>query len=362
MSSRGRVVEMYSLDRLAIVKQYVFLYLRRRLWGLFAGIFGAILCLTPASLLAQTPPHSPRANSSSTSAAGKEASKRPALPWSRGVSRATQRLALDIFRRGNSFFERSRFSEALALYQSAIRHWDHPAIRFNMAVCWINLKRPLKAHEDLERALRFGSAPLRSHYQQALSYRRLLSERLARITIRCSLPGARVMLDGKLLFRAPGQVTRVVPTGEHVLLASRKDYVTLTRHLHVDARQHQRVKLTLLPMVVGLKMERRWPRVLPWMVLGAGLVLGAVGIPLLIDANAALDRFDRRLLAEFPLGFPFSQLPSDMQTQYERSQNEVRAGWTLVGIGGAVALTGAVLLIVNLPRIIRTPTFLSNNA
>src|SRR5262249_3575172 len=93
--------------------------------------------------------------------------KRPAskaagesTPWSRGVSEASQQRALDLFREGNVYFEQSKYTEAVALYEQALTSWDHPNIRFNMAICLINMRQPLVAWTHLQQALRFGEAPL----------------------------------------------------------------------------------------------------------------------------------------------------------------------------------------------------------
>ena len=54
-------------------------------------------------------------------------------PWAAGVSEAEQKTALVIYKQGNVEFEESRYAQALAKYREALRHWDHPAIHFNMA-------------------------------------------------------------------------------------------------------------------------------------------------------------------------------------------------------------------------------------
>src|SRR5262245_7450577 len=58
-------------------------------------------------------------------------------PWVVGISEAEQQVALAVFKEGNSEFEQARYAQALAKYRQAIKHWDHPAIRFNMVVCLV---------------------------------------------------------------------------------------------------------------------------------------------------------------------------------------------------------------------------------
>src|SRR5215813_4735696 len=81
-------------------------------------------------------------------------------PWAAGVPDKEQAAALAIYRDGNAEFEESRYAQALAKYREAIKHWDHPAIRFNMAVSRVNLDQPLDASEDLDAAIKYGAAPL----------------------------------------------------------------------------------------------------------------------------------------------------------------------------------------------------------
>jgi len=59
------------------------------------------------------------------------------------------------------------YTDALARYQEAIGRWDHPAIRFNIAECYISLVQPLKAYENLELALAESVLP---ELTEALSY------------------------------------------------------------------------------------------------------------------------------------------------------------------------------------------------
>jgi tetratricopeptide (TPR) repeat protein len=70
-------------------------------------------------------------------------------PWEAGVPAAKQDAALALYKEGNAFFAQDQFKEALEKYVQALQIWDHPAIRYNAAVCNINLDRPLDAYEDL---------------------------------------------------------------------------------------------------------------------------------------------------------------------------------------------------------------------
>jgi tetratricopeptide (TPR) repeat protein len=110
----------------------------------------------------------------------------PALtrPWAAGVSDSEQAIARELYVAGNREFAELRFAQALAKYKEAIQHWDHPAIRYNMAVCLINLDQLVEARDNLERSLAYGAAPLEGDtYGHGLTSRKLLDAQLAHLKI-----------------------------------------------------------------------------------------------------------------------------------------------------------------------------------
>jgi len=156
-------------------------------------------------------------------------------PWAIGVSDEEQAAALEIYNAGNAEFEQGRYEQALAKYRDAIKHWDHPAIRFNMAVCLINLEDRRAALDSLELALRFGATPLgAAMYGQGLTYKKLLLQQLSRLQLSCKETGADVSLDGHKLFTAPGDVTLYVPPGGHQIVAEKPGYLTETMSLLLE--------------------------------------------------------------------------------------------------------------------------------
>src|SRR5262249_45044475 len=119
-------------------------------------------------------------------------------PWAVGVPQAEQDSALAMYRDGNGEFEESRYAQAVTKYREAGKHWDHPAIRFNMAVSLINLDQPLEAYENLTAALKFGAAPIGNEaFAQAQTYKKLLDGQLTHLKITCDVDGAEVTLDGQ---------------------------------------------------------------------------------------------------------------------------------------------------------------------
>ena len=76
-----------------------------------------------------------------------------------------------LFAEGNQLFAQQAHAPALEKYKAAIALWDHPLIRFNMAVTEIRLDRILEAADDLDERCATATTPFTPElYQQALDY------------------------------------------------------------------------------------------------------------------------------------------------------------------------------------------------
>jgi len=278
-------------------------------------------------------------------------------PWAAGVTSANQKEALSLFKSGNVFFEESRHVEALARYKSALTSWDHPSIRYNMAVCLVHLDQPLAAYDNLVAALRFGPAPFSTElYAQAQTYKKLLDGQLSRLHVRVSEPGAEVFLDGELLFKAPGEVERIVKPGTHQLSARKRLFLTESQALMLLPGSVFQAELRMLPLSAATKTERRFPVWKPWVVFGAGIAVAVVAAGLLVDTKNNYDAYDRAAAScsTFPGGgcradSAIAQLAAG---QRARGDSEQIASGVLFGVGGATAAAGVILLIANQPRIV----------
>ena len=101
------------------------------------------------------------------------------VPWAQGVDPGIQEEANRLFADANVLFAQQAFTEALVKYRAAIAIWDHPLIRYNLAVTLIRLDRFRDATVELDHSLRYGAQPFdAAHYQEALGYRRLLAGRV----------------------------------------------------------------------------------------------------------------------------------------------------------------------------------------
>jgi hypothetical protein len=275
-------------------------------------------------------------------------------PWAAGVSADERERALALFQEGNGYFAQSEYAEAARRYREALGHWDHPAIRGNLAVALINLDAPLEAYTNLEAALRFGAAPFESNaYQQLVTHQKLLAGRVAHIEIACPAQGASVALDGAQVLACPGQAAQLVLVGPHQIVARKRGHLTFTRDLDAMPGATTSITIVLQPLAALDREERRWPTWRPWAIMGAGVLVGSVGLVLELDARDNMDAFEAENLRSCPDGCERADLPEAVWGQKDRAEREDRWAIGAFAVGGAALVTGAVLLWMNQPERVR---------
>jgi tetratricopeptide (TPR) repeat protein len=271
-------------------------------------------------------------------------------PWARGVPPARQTRATELYSQGNALFVESKYAEAVEKYRPALEAWDHPGIHYNMAAALINLEKPLEAYEHLKAALRYGDAPFsKQEYQQAQTYEKLLTGRLAVLQVNCPDSGAKVMLDGEELLVGPGAITKVAMPGSHQVGASKPGYLADTRSLLLIPGQKNELTIHLKTIQEATVMKRRWKTYVPWTVLGAGVLVAAVGVVLQLQARSDASQYNSIIDQQCPQGCATSDI-SEFQSIKSRAQAENIAAFALYGVGGALALSGITLAILNIPR------------
>jgi Tetratricopeptide repeat len=276
-------------------------------------------------------------------------------PWAAGVSEREQALALEIYVAGNTEFAESRFAQALARYREAIAHWDHPAIRFNMAVCLINLGQPIEAREQLERSLAHGVPALGAEaHAQAITYRKLLDAQLTHVTISCPEPGAQVTLDGKPLFTGPGSATRYLLPGAHQVVAAKPGMQAALHALSLTAGGTTALELRPTLALPALpQMERRWATWKPWAVMGGGGALLGLGALSYFSAKSSFEAYDRGVAERCPSGCSAMMLAEyDELTERKASaERKQLVAFSLFAAGGGAVVAGVVGLLLNQPRV-----------
>jgi hypothetical protein len=147
-------------------------------------------------------------------------------PWAQGVSPEDQAAALALFHDGNHLLKNSLFPRAAEKYSEALKLWAHPAIHYNMALALLNLNEPLALHHHLTEAMRYGQAPLdKDKFERANAFKKLIEQQLSHVEITCDAPGALVIMDGQVLFTAPGRHEALVRPGKHSITATKEGFL-----------------------------------------------------------------------------------------------------------------------------------------
>jgi hypothetical protein len=275
----------------------------------------------------------------------------PAPPWAQGVETSRQDQANVLFDAANQLFAQQAHGPALVKYEAAIALWDHPMIRFNMAVTEIRLDRILEADRDLERAMRFGQAPFTPElYQQALDYQSLLRGRIGDIEVDCRQGEVQVLLDGKPWFECPGKHTMRVIAGEHVIVGERPGFLTSSSRVFVagGAVTAQRIELVSLEDAAHLEYPR--PRWMPWSIAGGGAALAAGGLGFYLAGKNQLESFHRDFANLCTSGCA-ADLSDHALLRRERDGALLKGkiAVSMMVAGGAVTVGGVVLAILNRP-------------
>ncbi len=267
-------------------------------------------------------------------------------PWAQGVSEDDQRRALELFGKGNSLLKDSLFVQAAAQYREALKSWDHPAIHYNLVLALLNLDQPVEVLHHLDAAMRHGPAPLDADkFAQARAYRKLVEGQLARVDIRCDVPGARVVMDGHPLFTAPGRHEAWVRAGPHTIVANADGYLTREISQSLPPGETSVITVDLFKQEELTVMQRRFPVWLPWTTLAAGLAVGVGGVALHRTALDDFARYDQSIL-DCGGCVPGQELAATLNRGTGRQQ----LAWGSYAVGGTALATGAVLLYFNKPE------------
>ena len=270
-------------------------------------------------------------------------------PWAQNVSPEDQKVATEMFREGNGLLKESLYVQAAQKYKEALQKWDHPGIHYNLALALLNLDQPVEVFQQLEEAMKYGPAPLDADkFQHAGRYKALIEKQLARIEVLCSEAGAQVTMDGRVLFTAPGKHEALVRIGQHTFVASKTGFEPTQKSPMLPPGQKTVIDLKLFTHDQLTVYKRRWPNPLPWSVLGAGIVLSGLGGILHWQSTVQMKKYDdgiKACAAASPTGGCTPD--SGLLGKKSGAENLQAGAFALYGIGGAVAVTGVVLAVLN---------------
>jgi hypothetical protein len=275
----------------------------------------------------------------------------PAPPWAQDVPGPDQDRANALFDEGNQLFAQQAHGPALDKYRAAIALWDHPMIRFNMAVTEIRLDRILEADQDLAQAMRFGAAPFTpALYQQALDYQNLLKGRVGAIEVSCNQVDVQILLDGKPWFACPGDHRFRVLTGEHVVVGDRPGFLTRSSRVFVPGGGVAVQRVALISLDAASSLEYPRPRWIPWTIAGGGLVVAAGGLGFYLLGKNGIEAFHNDFASVCARGCDADL--SDQPVLRRNRDSAILKGQiaaSLMVSGGVITAAGIVLVLVNRP-------------
>lgn len=273
-------------------------------------------------------------------------------PWETGIPKDKRDKANAAFAEANQLFAQQAHKPALDKYKEAVKEWDHPLIRFNMAVTLIRLDLILEAAESIDAALRFGQAPFtQEHYQQALDYQKLVTNSVGYVEASCGQAGVEILLDGKPWFQCPGTQKLRVLTGAHAVTGQKKEFATEQRQLQVKGGATASAKLELRSFDSVVTYEYPTPRWLPWTVTGTGVAVALGGLGFWFAGRNQMDKFEGDFAMMCPTG-----CRADLNDQplladaRDSAQLKGTIAVSMMIAGGAITVGGVVWAIMNRPK------------
>lgn len=276
-------------------------------------------------------------------------------PWEAGVPLEQRTKANALFAEANQLFAQQAYGPAFEKYKAAIALWDHPLIRFNMAVTEIRLDHILDAADDLDKALHYGEAPFTHElYGQALDYQALVKKQVGELEVSCTQAGAHVQVDGKPWLACPGSAKQRVLAGAHAVVAESEGFMTQSRQVIVAGGATATSAIELVPIATAVKLVYPYNRMLPLAIGGGGAALALGGLGVWFLGSRQMDRFQSDLTKQCPTGCVIADHPS-LADEHDSAQLKGKIGIAMMAVGGAAAVTGVVLAVLDKPKRITPP-------
>jgi hypothetical protein len=244
---------------------------------------------------------------------------------------------------GKTFVDKQDYAKALGQFTKAHRHKpSSKGVVFNIGYCLMRLTRLDESIARFEAYI--GMNPGTAKIQKARMFINQMKEDLSqtqgRVTVETEPPGARVLLDGKE--PASGTMTPVVlwaPAGQRVLDITMPGFQKVTKTFTAVAGKDSTMSFTLVRAVPkdpitppegpsGKVTAKRSPA--PWVLLGIGIGVAAGGGALYFVAR------DKFIQANKDPESP------TFDTDWESATTLAYAGYGLLGVGGATAVSGLI--------------------
>jgi hypothetical protein len=263
------------------------------------------------------------------------------------VGEEAQTKARELFRDGNALVRESLFVQAVSKYEEALTLWDHPGIHYNLALALLNLDQPLRMRAHLIATVAAGEQRVgEDKFRRAEEYLKLVEKQLATLTVEVQEAGADVKFDGSKLFAPPGKSTIVIEPGRHTISVKKAGFEPRDLLIELVPGEKRDTLVKLYRPEEYVRYERRWDPVFPWTTTLAGVGVAVAGGVLYGLGGTQVSDYDARAAEQCGVtGCDAGAIPGSPE------DGRTLQGVGLAGlfVGGAVALTGGILIYLNRP-------------
>jgi tetratricopeptide (TPR) repeat protein len=265
--------------------------------------------------------------------------------------------ARDAFAQGQELYRAGDYAGALAAFQTAEQTQPTPAAQYNIGRCYERLGQLPEAVAAFE--LYLALAPDTPDAQAVAEHTAELRRQIpaeAHLSVAVEPPGATVSVDGSSPEPAP--VDKLLPAGQHLVLAELRGYSPARRELELAAGGALRLELTLRPLEPVAETrapqaavrqdipppsphlgERKWT----YVALAAAVVATGVGLAFGASAQSAQNQLHAQV---------HNQTAAQ---QYYDTANARAAAANGFYVGAAVAGATAITLFFLEPTLGRSP-------
>jgi len=283
--------------------------------------------------------------------------------------------ASEFFFRGMELVRQERWEEALTAFDESLEIYPTQAAMFNRGLCLGLLGRPADAVAVLEEHLeRYGdsiSPEQRAAAEQALTTNRSRAGHVA-VSIDEAPEGTRLLLDGEMLDELRDEMSLDVNPGRYQVTVEAPGYVPYRQWVEVDSGETVEVAVAMEREVEPQPVEVEVPVPVPvpveppprnraliaagWASAGVGVILVGAAVALLLWNDTRYDEWEIERDALIEAYGSTADVPQDTEELGERTvtNNDLgssittvdSAGWAMLGIGAAAAITALVLFLV----------------
>lgn len=274
------------------------------------------------------------------------------MTYTEGTPKAQKEQGRKLFKKGNQAFEQRAVDNAFKYYQAAYKLWPHPRVLFNIAVSLGFLSRPLESARTFRKVLRYGPEPITKHrFKQAAERYIELMGQLTNLIVTCSDAGAKLFIDGKPIGSAPMKKKVTLGPGTHMVTGSLSGKVPFSAQVRLEPGELKSINVVLEAFSdrVRWKSVSRFHWYVPTLVTVAAVLLTAGGSAMLGWGRNDVDKLQQEV-------DDISQANPEVPFTYDTNREDTavslqKAGYGVLGLAGAAAVTAVVLWILRKKKV-----------